>query len=69
MEVAAHSTREVSHIRVIVPFDQANFCVLGGAPEPYANNPLRIPGVTAAFAGAQKQQGRLGKADRGSGRS
>jgi len=52
----AFDARSLAH-GVIVPFDQANFCVLGGAPEPYANNPLRIPGVTAAYAGAQKQQG------------
>ena len=52
----AFDARSLAH-QVIVPFDQGNFCVLGGAPEPYANNPLRIPGVTPAFAGAQKQQG------------
>lgn len=51
----AFDARSLAH-GVIVPFDQANFCVLGGAPEPYANNPLRIPGVTAAYASAQKQQ-------------
>lgn len=51
----AFDARSLAH-GVIVPFDQANFCVLGGAPEPYANNPLRIPGVTPAYASAQKQQ-------------
>lgn len=54
--VGAFDARSLAH-GVIVPFDQANFCVLGGAPEPYANNPLRIPAVTASFAGAQKQKG------------
>lgn len=52
----AFDARSLAHA-VVVPFDQANFCVLGGAPEPYANNPLRIPAVTPAYAGAQKQQG------------
>ncbi len=51
----AFDARSLAH-GVIVPFDQANFCVLGGAPEPYANNPLRIPAVTPAYASAQKQQ-------------
>jgi len=39
---------------VIVPFDRANHSVLGGAPEPYANNPLRIPAITPAERNAQK---------------
>ncbi len=51
----AFDARSLAH-GVIVPFDQANFCVLGGAPEPYANNPLRIPAVTPAYASAQKWQ-------------
>jgi hypothetical protein len=50
----AFDARSLAHA-VTVPFDQANFCVLGGSMEPYANNPLRIPGVTAAFRSAQKQ--------------
>ncbi len=52
----AFDARSLAH-DVIVPFDQRNFGVLGGAPEPYANNPLRVPGVTPAYAAAQKQQG------------
>jgi hypothetical protein len=30
--------------------------VLGGSPEPYVNNPLRVPGITAAYRNAQKQK-------------
>lgn len=52
----AFDARSLAH-GVIVPFDQENFSVLSGAPEPYANNPLRIPAVTSAYASAQKQQG------------
>ena len=51
----AFDARSLAH-QVIVPFDQANFGALGGAPEPYANNPLRVPGVTSAYASAQKQR-------------
>ena len=39
---------------VIVPFDRAHHSVLGGAPEPYANNPLRIPAIISSERGAQK---------------
>ena len=41
---------------VIVPFDAATEHVLGGAPEPYANNPLRIPAILAAERPAQKDK-------------
>lgn len=41
---------------VIVPFDQENDRVLGGAPEPYANNPLRIPAVSPEYRDAQKDK-------------
>lgn len=40
----------------VVPFDQANDRVLGGAPEPYANNPLRIPEISADYRDAQKDK-------------
>jgi hypothetical protein len=40
--------------RVIVPFDRENHRVLGGSPEPYVNNPLRIPGFFAEEASAQR---------------
>jgi len=41
---------------VVVPFDRANHSVLGGAPEPYVNNPLRIPGILPEHRGAQKNK-------------
>jgi hypothetical protein len=40
--------------QVIVPFDRATECVLGASPEPYANNPLRIPAIVASERSAQK---------------
>ncbi len=51
----AFDARTVAH-DVIVPFDRANERVLGGSPEPYVNNPLRVPGVTAEFRTAQKNK-------------
>jgi hypothetical protein len=39
---------------VVVPFDREHHTVLGGSPEPYANNPLRIPAITTAARAAQK---------------
>ena len=41
---------------VIVPFDAANHSVLGGSPEPYVNNPLRVPEITARYASQQKNK-------------
>lgn len=41
---------------VIVPFDRENNNVLGGSPEPYANNPLRIPAILPAARAAQKDK-------------
>jgi hypothetical protein len=52
----AYDARTPAH-KVIVPFDQQNFKVLGGSPEPYANNPLRIPAITKEFRSAQKRKG------------
>ena len=49
----AFDARTVAH-KVIVPFDQANHRVLGGSPEPYVNNPLRVPAVTAEYRAQQK---------------
>jgi len=40
--------------RVIVPFDRDNHAVLGGSPEPYVNNPLRIPSFVRSQRGAQR---------------
>jgi len=39
-----------------VPFDQANESVLGGAPEPYVNNPVRVPEVSQKYRGPQKNK-------------
>ena len=47
--------RTIAH-DVIVPFDRANQRVLGGSPEPYVNNPLRVPAVTAEYRSAQKHK-------------
>lgn len=47
--------RTVAH-SVIVPFDQANFRVLGGSAEPYVNNPLRYPAVIEEYKSQQKNQ-------------
>jgi hypothetical protein len=47
--------RTVAH-QVIVPFDQANESVLGGAPEPYVNNPVRVPEVSARYRAPQKNK-------------
>ena len=51
----AFDARTVAH-QVIVPFDQANERVLGGSPEPYVNNPLRIPEISPAYRDAQKNK-------------
>ncbi len=42
---------------MIVPFDRAHERVLGGSPEPYVNNPLRVPGITQDYRGPQKNKG------------
>jgi len=49
----AFDARTVAH-KVIVPFDQTNHRVLGGSPEPYVNNPVRVPGVISAYRDQQK---------------
>jgi len=51
----AFDARTVAH-GVIVPFDQNNESVLGGSSEPYVNNPLRIPEVSAEYRNAQKDK-------------
>ena len=51
----AFDARTIAH-DVIVPFDRENERVLGGSPEPYVNNPLRVPGITADYRNAQKQK-------------
>lgn len=52
---ASFDARTVAHA-VIVPFDRANHRVLGGSPEPYVNNPLRCPAVTADYREQQKNK-------------
>jgi len=49
----AFDARTLAH-KVIVPFDRANHRVLGGSPEPYVNNPVRVPAVTATYREQQK---------------
>jgi len=51
----AFDARTVAH-GVVVPFDQQNHCVLGGSPEPYVNNPLRVPEVSPRYRRAQKNK-------------
>ncbi len=51
----AFDARTVAH-DVIVPFDRENERVLGGSPEPYVNNPLRVPGVTGEYRADQKNK-------------
>ena len=51
----AFDARTIAH-EVIVPFDQANHRVLGGSLEPYVNNPVRVPAVTAKYRDQQKNK-------------
>lgn len=51
----AFDLRSLCH-DVIVPFDRRNHAVLGGASEPYVNNPLRIPAVVPEHRGNQKDK-------------
>jgi len=51
----AFDARTVAH-SVIVPFDQSNNKVLGGSPEPYVNNPLRIPSISKENRSQQKNK-------------
>ena len=46
--------------KVIVKFDTSNNNVLGGSPEPYVNNPLRIPEISQANRTNQKKQRWMG---------
>lgn len=41
---------------VVVPFDRENHKVLGGSPEPYVNNPLRVPEVSSVFRSQEKDK-------------
>jgi len=52
----AFDARTIAH-KVVVPFDQENERVLGGAPEPYVNNPLRVPEVSRSYRRQQKNKG------------
>ncbi len=51
----AFDARSVCH-KVVVKFDKDNEEVLGGSPEPYVNNPLRVPEVTAQYRVQQKDK-------------
>ena len=51
----AFDARTIAH-GIIVPFDRENERVLGGSPEPYVNNPLRVPAVTAEYRSQQKSK-------------
>lgn len=51
----AFDARSIAH-DVIVPFDREHERVLGGSPEPYVNNPLRVPGITQDYRGPQKNK-------------
>jgi len=51
----AFDARTIAH-KVIVPFDRANQRALGGAPEPYVNNPLRNPAITSQYRASQKDK-------------
>lgn len=42
--------------KVIVPFDKDNEEVLGGSPEPYVNNPLRVPEISSSHRSGQKDK-------------
>lgn len=48
----AFDARTIAH-KIIVSFDRANHRVLGGSPEPYVNNPVRVPGVIPAYRDQQ----------------
>ena len=47
--------RTIAH-QVIVPFDQSNDRVLGGSPEPYVNNPVRVPEVSEQYRSPQRNR-------------
>lgn len=51
----AFDARTIAH-DVIVPFDRENERVLGGSSEPYVNNPLRVPAITAEYRSQQKNK-------------
>jgi hypothetical protein len=51
----AFDARTIAH-EVIVPFDQTNYRVLGGSAEPYVNNPVRVPSLSASFRPQQKNK-------------
>lgn len=43
--------------KVIVPFERDHLDnVLGGSPEPYVNNPLRVPMITLEYASQQRDE-------------
>lgn len=54
-EVGNFDARTIAH-GVIVPFDREQGKPLGGSPEPYVNNPVRVPEVSAKHREAQKDK-------------
>lgn len=42
--------------KVIIPFERTNGRPLGGSPQPYVNNPLRVPEISKRYAAQQKNQ-------------
>lgn len=55
----AFDARSIAH-KVIVPFDKGNSNVLGGSPEPYVNNPLRVPEISLEDAVRNQQKDKEG---------
>ncbi|AUW92644.1 hypothetical protein BXT84_00645 [Sulfobacillus thermotolerans] len=53
--VGRFDARSLCH-KVIVPFERSHGTPLGGSPEPYVNNPLRVPEVSSEHRMAQKDK-------------
>jgi hypothetical protein len=53
--LGAFDARSINE-KVVVEFDKDNENVLGGSPQPYVNNPLRKPEVTARYSAQQKDK-------------
>jgi hypothetical protein len=51
--IGSFDARSLCH-KVVVPFDKMNEDVLGGSPEPYVNNPLRVRAITEEHIGQQR---------------
>ncbi|SHK64337.1 restriction endonuclease, SacI family [Alicyclobacillus tolerans] len=53
--VGHFDARTLCH-KVVVPFEREQGKPLGGSPEPYVNNPLRVPEVSSEHRNAQKDK-------------